>query len=70
MKSKCLCLLRTVVCVLYHYKGRKRAECWFLTAAILKHPRNNDEFPVSDEKKATFYAAAPNADFHNINSDE
>jgi hypothetical protein len=29
-----------------------------LTAAILKDPRDNDESPVSDEKKATFYAAA------------
>jgi hypothetical protein len=27
-------------------------------AAILKDPRDNDESPVSDEKKATFYAAA------------
>jgi hypothetical protein len=29
-----------------------------MTAAILKDPRDNDEPPVSDDKKATFYAAA------------
>ena len=55
MKNRYLCSLRMVVRVLYQHKECRRAEC-YLTAAILHDP--SDAEPVSEEKKATFYAAA------------
>lgn len=51
--SKCLCLLRMVIYVLYNYEGL----ILILAAAILRDPLDI-ESPVSDENKTSFYADA------------